>query len=100
MASFFFYKLLPPRPTFPQDMTEAEQRAMQEHFGYWRRLMAEGSVVAYGPVMDPHGTFGMAILEVEDVGRALTVAENDPAVKSQCGFDFEVHPMPDALVRQ
>jgi uncharacterized protein YciI len=97
--SHFFYKLIPPRPTFPQNMTEAEGKAMQEHFGYWRQLMAEGRVVAYGPVMDPNGTFGISILEVEEEATARAIAKNDPAVTSQCGFSFEVHPMPSAIVR-
>ena len=72
---------------------------MQEHFGYWRQLMAERRVVAYGPVMDAKGNFGIAILEVEDLVTALAIAENDPAITSQCGFSFEVHPMPKAIVR-
>lgn len=31
----FLYKLLPPRPAFPMDMTDAEGAIMQEHFAYW-----------------------------------------------------------------
>jgi hypothetical protein len=33
--SHFLYKLIPPRSTFPGDMTEAEGAIMQEHFAYW-----------------------------------------------------------------
>jgi uncharacterized protein len=35
----FLYKLIPPRPTFPADLTEEEGAIMQEHFGYWAGLI-------------------------------------------------------------
>jgi uncharacterized protein len=95
----FLYKLIPPRPTFPADMTEEEGAVMQEHFGYWSRVIGERQGVAYGPVMDPKGTYGIAVLEVEDDAAAARIAENDPAITSNAGFDFELHPMPDAITR-
>jgi hypothetical protein len=96
----FLYKLIPPRPTFPADMTEEEGPIMQEHFGYWSRIIRERQAVAYGPVMDPKGTYGIAVLEVEDDTTATRIAENDPAIISNAGFDFELHPMPDAIARE
>jgi uncharacterized protein YciI len=95
----FLYKLIPPRRAFPADMTEAEGAIMQEHFGYWAALIEERRAVAYGPVMDPKGTYGIAVVEVDDEEHARRVAENDPANRSDAGFGFEVHPMPDAIVR-
>lgn len=96
----FFSKLIPPRPTFPADMTEAEGAIMQQHFAYWANVISSGKVVAYGPVMDPRGAYGIAILEVEDENSARNIAENDPVVLSNVGFKIEVHPMPKAVVRQ
>jgi len=95
----FFYKLIPPRPTFPVDMTEAETVIMQEHFVYWSSLFAEHKAVVYGPVMDPKGSFGVAVVELEDESTAKSIAGNDPAIKSNAGFRFELHLMPDAIVR-
>ena len=95
----FLYKLVPPRPTFPADMTEAEGAIMQEHFGYWGRLVGERQAVVYGPVMDPNGTYGIAVVEVEDEANAQRIAENDPAITSDAGFGFELHAMPDAIAR-
>jgi uncharacterized protein YciI len=95
----FLYRLIPPRPTFPGDMTEEEGAVMQEHFGYWAGLIEERRAVAYGPVMDPAGTYGIAVLEVDDEGAARSMAEEDPAITANAGFAFEVHPMPDAIVR-
>src|SRR6476619_6073566 len=39
MAHFFFFKLLPPRPSFTQDMTEAERELMERHAAYWQVLL-------------------------------------------------------------
>jgi uncharacterized protein YciI len=96
----FFYKLIPPRRTFPMDMTEAEGAIMQEHFAYWSGLVDEQKVVAYGPVMDPNGMYGIAVVGAEDEATARSVASNDPAITSHVGFSCEVYPMPDARVRQ
>jgi uncharacterized protein YciI len=95
----FLYRLIPPRPTFPGDMTEEEGAIMQQHFGYWEGLIRERQAVAYGPVMDPKGTYGIAVVEVDDEATAKGIAENDPATTSNAGFRFELHQMPDAIVR-
>jgi hypothetical protein len=81
------------------DMTSAEAAIMQEHFAYWRGLLADTRAVVYGPVMDPSGPYGMAVLEVEDEDSARKVGINDPAIKSGAGFSFQVHAMPDTRVR-
>jgi hypothetical protein len=40
----YFFKLIPPRPTFPQDMSEAEKRLMEEHScGFDEHLWRVGS---------------------------------------------------------
>ena len=81
-------------------MTEAESTIMQKHFAYWLGLMEERKVVVVGPVLDPKGIYGIAVLEAEDEVLAQNIAENDPAITSKAGFSFEVHPMMDAEVRQ
>jgi hypothetical protein len=88
----FFYKLIPPRPTFVQDMTEAEGKAMDEHAKYWKNLTDTGIAVVFGLVLDPNGPWGVAIVEVEDEPHAHLVGTNDPAVKA--GLTFEVYPVP------
>jgi hypothetical protein len=95
----FLYKLIPPRPTFPGDMTEVEGAIMEDHFGYWAGLIAQRRVVVYGPVMDPNGGYGIAVLDVEDDAEARRIAEADPAIGVDAGFGFEVHSMPDTIVR-
>lgn len=43
----FFYKLIPPRPTFVQDMTEAERKAMGEHAINWKDLIDKGVAIVW-----------------------------------------------------
>lgn len=59
----FLRKLIPPRPTFAQDMTEVERKIMQEHIIYWKDLSDRGIAIIFGPVLDPIGTWGVAIVE-------------------------------------
>jgi uncharacterized protein YciI len=80
-------------------MSEAEGAIMQAHFGYWAGVIADGKAVVYGPVVDPDGTYGIAVVEVSDEVTARGIAADDPAIRSTAGFGFELHPMPDAMVR-
>ncbi len=81
MAHFFF-KLIPPRPTFAQDMSDEERGMMGEHAAYVRSLFDKGTVLAYGPVFDADGSFGIGLLETETLQQAQQLADNDPTVKS------------------
>jgi uncharacterized protein YciI len=94
----FAYKLIPPRPTFDTDMSDAEAAIMGQHVGYWQDLVDKGVAVVFGPVRDLAGSWGLAVVEAgaeEDV-RALGV--DDPAVNSGMAT-FQVYAMPDAIVR-
>ena len=95
----FLYKLIPPRSTFPGDMSETEGAIMQAHFGYWVELMEKRKAVAYGPVLDPTGTYGIAVVEVSDEATARGIATDDPAIRSRAGFSYELYPMADSIVR-
>jgi uncharacterized protein len=88
----FLYRLLPPRPTFTQDMSQAEAEVMERHFGYWQDLMRRDVAVAYGPVLDPADPWGLGLLDVEDAHDARAIGEGDPAVQSGT-CSYEVVPM-------
>ena len=96
---YFFFKLLPPRPTFMQDMTPAELQLMQEHAGYWRGQLERGYAVGFGPVADPAGGFGMGLLELPDEVDPASLTAGDPVIKADVGFRAEIFPMPRAVVR-
>jgi uncharacterized protein len=89
----FLYRLLPPRPSFPQDMTPEEAAIMQAHGVYLRGLAAKGEAVAFGPVLDPKGAWGVGIFQTESAERMDEIARNDPAILSGRGFAYEILPM-------
>ena len=60
----------------------------------------EGSVIVLGPVADPRGVYGLAVLEVADQAQAENLIAGDPALKANAGFGSECHPMVTALVRR
>lgn len=94
---YFLYRLNPPRPSFISDITPAETKLMQAHGLYWRGLMAKGMVLAFGPVADPKGAYGIAVVQLENGADMLPLADNDPVIKANAGFSFEIHPMPQLL---
>jgi uncharacterized protein len=98
--NYFFCKLLPPRPTFPADMTPVEAALMQAHGVYWRGQLERGFAVAFGPVADPKGVFGVCIVELPAGVDPRAIANDDPVIKANAGFTFEIYPMPTAVVRK
>ena len=71
--------LNPPRPTFAMDMSNEEREVMGRHVAYWTKFMEEGKVVAFGPVFDPAGAYGVGIVEVESDEQLQDFMANDPA---------------------
>ena len=77
----FPLKLILPRTTFVNDMTSEEGKLMQQHVDYWAEQFKKGTVLIIGPVLDPKGAWGMAVLETSTEEEARTLAMNDPSVK-------------------
>ena len=94
----YFFKLIPPRLTFPGDMTAEERVVMDLHSNYFQKQFDAGKVLLYGPVLASSGAFGVGILEVADEAEARHFAENDPSVLSGLN-KWEVSPMVVALAR-
>jgi uncharacterized protein len=78
---YFVLHLLPSRPDFAQTMTEDERSIMMEHVGYWTKLMNEGKVVVFGPVLDPSEVYGLGVISVESEDEVKEFIANDPAGK-------------------
>jgi uncharacterized protein len=96
--TYFVYKLIPPRPTFATDLIDAEADIMGRHVAYWQRLTEAGKAVAFGPVADPSGAWGLAVVEAGSEEEVRGMGVDDPAVTSEMA-SFEVYAMPDAIVR-
>lgn len=88
----FLYRLLPPRPTFAQDMSPAEAEVMQSHVGYWHDLLRRDVALAFGPVLDPEEPWGLGLLNLDEEQAARAIGESDPAVRSGV-CTYEVVPM-------
>jgi uncharacterized protein len=97
-ANHFVYRLIPPRPTFPVDITDAEAAIMEQHFAYWSRFEQRGIVVVLGPVLDPSGTWGLGVIAADDQNDISALGAEDPAVKSGMST-FEVYAMADPFIR-
>jgi uncharacterized protein YndB with AHSA1/START domain len=98
--AFFFCRLIPPRPSFAQDMTPEEHAMMGEHASYWRGHLATGRAVVFGPVADPQGAWGLGVVRVQDEAEARAFEAGDPAIRSGRGFRYELLPMPRAVYRE
>jgi uncharacterized protein len=92
-------KLLPPRPGFPADMSEAEAALMGQHAAYWSGLIERGVAIVFGPVFDPSGVWGLAIVDVADEKAAARLTDDDPVIRSGSGFRYDIYPMPQAVLR-
>jgi uncharacterized protein YciI len=89
----FVFRLVPPRPSFAADMSAAERETIRHHVGYWAGLTQQGKVLAYGPVNDPRGPYGIGIILADDQAEAEALRDGDPAVQSPHGFTTDLSPM-------
>ncbi len=94
----FVLRLNSPRPTFPGDMTDAERAMMEQHVAYWTDQMQRGFAIAFGPVLDPKGTWGLAVVEVDAEAQVTELVAHDPATRF--GLRTDVLPMARAFVRK
>lgn len=92
-SKFWLFRLVPPRPTFPADMTPGEGQAMGDHATHLARHAAEGTVIVAGPVADPKGTWGLAVIELPPDADPIAFGESDPVVRAGLGFRYEVLPL-------
>ncbi len=75
----FFLKLNPPRASFMLDMSDEERSIMQKHVAYWSTYVEDGTVIVLGPVMDPKGGYGIAVVRVESEEELNQIIAKDPA---------------------
>jgi hypothetical protein len=94
--AYFLIRLTPPRPTFAQDMTDAERYIMREHVAYWSGQIARGTMLIFGSVTDPKGGWGLGILDVENVRVAHQLTLDDPVIKAKM-HTVEIFPMPQMI---
>lgn len=96
----FVFRLVAPRPDFPFTMTDDERAVMTAHAGYWAGLAEAGHALAFGPVDDPAGPYGIGIVVAADLREAETLRDGDPALQSGRGFRTEIAPMLSLVTRE
>jgi uncharacterized protein YciI len=85
----FVLRLIAPRPTFAQDMTDDEREIMGRHAAHWQPYLAAGQMVVFGPVLADTGSFGLAVVETEDEDELRAHADADPVVTTgTASFEF------------
>src|SRR5208282_4862205 len=95
----YLCKLKPPRPTFLTDMTPEEALVMRGHSEYWMTRVEIGAVIAMGPVADPAGAYGVAIIEAPSLTALEPMQASDPALLAERGFAYENLLMPTLPAR-
>ena len=93
----FLFKLVPPRPSFAMTMTDDERAVMLDHVAYWSRLAETGTALAFGPVADPAGGYGIGVIVADDRTTAEQLRDDDPAMRSGRGFHTQILAMPQLV---
>lgn len=78
------------------DMTDTEKAIMQKHIAYWAPYVQDGTVLVLGPVADPKGGYGIAIIRVDSDEQLKQLIANDPANGMNT---YEFHPMARAATK-
>ena len=96
ISGAFLYKLMPPRPSFPMDMSETEAAIMGRHVDYWSDQVGAGRALFFGPVADPAGAWGFAVVIADTEDQVRAMSKDDPAVTTGLGT-YEVYAIPGAV---
>ena len=56
-------------------------------------LRHRGRALVFGPVADPAGVWGLGVLQLADDADPQEVVANDPVMKANAGFSYQVMPM-------
>ena len=71
--------LEPTRADMPDEPTDAQTKAVADHFAYYQRLLAKGSLILAGRTQEPPH-IGIMIFNAPTKDDALSIVAQDPAV--------------------
>jgi len=95
MSQQYIGFLIGRRASWPDDMTEPEEKIMNEHFFYLKDLVAKRKVILAGPCLELRK--GIVILETDSELEARQIMDNDPSVKKGL-HRYEMYPMRVSLL--
>lgn len=73
---------------------------MQAHTAYCAELLRAGKALVFGPVADPAGVWGLGVLQLSDDADPQEIVANDPTIKANAGFTYQVMPMLRAATKE
>jgi uncharacterized protein YciI len=88
----YLTKWVPPRNDFLSTITEREKALFEQHGDWQTRLRDQRLIVANGPVVDPAGSYGVALWEISDDADIAALTAEDPIVQAEIGH-YEYFPM-------
>lgn len=88
----YLTKWVPPRADFLPTITKREEDLFRQHGDWQNGLRETGQIVAHGPVIDPTGSYGVAIWEIDDEADITSLTAQDPIVAAGVGH-YEHFPM-------
>ena len=71
---------------------------MGEHAAHLRAAAETGTVLVAGPVGDPAGPWGLGVIHAGSLEEARAFTNEDPMIKANAGFSYDIHPMLSAIV--
>jgi uncharacterized protein YciI len=92
----YIYLIHPLRHEFFEHPTPQEEAAMEAHFEYLKKAIADGMVLLAGPCLDE--TFGVVVFTADSDEAARSFMLNDPSVISNVMM-AELHPMKISLMK-
>jgi uncharacterized protein len=93
----YLLKLTPPRPSFQADMNGEERELMGRHVAYWSAQLERGRLAVFGPVADPEGGYGVAVVAADSEAAVRDLIARDPVITDGAGFHYDVFAMPGAI---
>jgi len=96
---YYLCKYIAPRADFLSTMTPHESELMKQHGAFLNDLLEKRTVIAHGPVLDPAGSYGLSLFQVEDDQDVKAMTSADPIVRGGVGH-YEIYPMRHLRTRQ
>lgn len=81
----YLCKYIPPRPDFLATLSADEKTWMGQHGAFLNDLLDKGVVVAHGPVIDPAGSYGVSLFQIDDEQDIAAITSQDPIVQNGVG---------------
>ncbi len=94
----YVLRLIAPRPDFAMSMTDEERAIMGRHAAHWQPYLDAGRMVVFGPILDDTGSYGLAVVEIDDEDALRAHADADPVVTTGTAR-FEIGRMLQGFVR-